>query len=115
MKRLTKSKMKPNEVIYERFGYFFMNPPGKAYELIRPSGMSDLLSFIPDCKETDDREKNCPVFVMQKWFVKDLETMIVKTKVINAYLSKWETAWKRYKHIVSKEYIDESEIENLCT
>lgn len=113
MKKLTKSKMKRGEIVYEKGGYFYLDPPGVKYELLSPIKSSEVLSFIPDCEETDEREKNCSVFVKQKWSVKNLATDEVETIVVNAYLSKWFTAWTKYNHIVSKEYIyeDENEIE----
>lgn len=110
MKRLTKSKLKSGETVYEFSNYYYLSQPGYPYLLIKPLKNSELLSFIPDCDETDEREKNCSVFVMQKWFVKDLKTNVIKVKLISAYLARWNTAWIKYNHIVSIKDIEEPEI-----
>jgi hypothetical protein len=109
MKRLTRSRLKSGEVIYENNGFFYMGPPGNEYILITPLKTSELLSYIPDCEETDDREKNCSVFVMQKWFVKNTKTNVIQVKLISAYLARWNTAWVKYNHIVSIKEIEEPE------
>lgn len=111
MRKLTKSKMKGGQNIYERNGYFFLDDVGPGFKLIKPMKNSDLISFIPDCDETDDKEKNCKVYVMQKWFVEDLKSGKEINKLIVAYLAKWDRAYAKFNHIVSiKDVYEDDEI-----
>jgi hypothetical protein len=112
LKKLTKSKLKPGQVVYERRNNFYLDDVGDGYELIEPLKNSELLSFIPGCEETDDKEQNCNVYVMQKWLVKNFKTSENESKVITAYLARWETAYIKYNNIVSFKEEEEDNIEN---
>lgn len=109
LKKLTRSKMKPGQHIYERNGYFFLDDVGPCFKLISPMKNSELISFIPGCEETDDKEKNCNVYVMQKWIVEDLSSGKEINKLIIAYLARWETAYIKFKHIVCVKDIHEDD------
>jgi hypothetical protein len=110
LKKLTKDKLKNGQVVYESHGYFFLDNIGNGYKLIKPLKTSELLSFIPGCEETDEKEKNCNVYVMQKWLVEDLSNGKKLNKLIVAYLAKWDTAYIKYNHIVSIDDIFDNNI-----